>query len=66
MGITLSSFRISYPHPYRITYFRERSTLKINEKGWVPILSDTITDTKGSLYIFFVLHRELLVAGRRS
>lgn len=32
----------------------------MNEKGWVPILFDTITDTKDSPYIFFVLHRELL------
>ena len=42
-----------YPHPYRITYFREGSTLKINEKGWVPILFDNITDTKGPPYYFF-------------
>ena len=59
-GITLSSSRLSYPHPYRITYFREGPTVKIDEEGWVPILLDTITDTNGSPYIFFVLHRELL------
>jgi len=61
MGMTLSSSKISYPHLYQITYLREGLTLKINEKGWTPILFDTITDTKGSAYIFFVLHRELLV-----
>jgi acyl-CoA synthetase (AMP-forming)/AMP-acid ligase II len=60
VGITLSSSKFSYPHPYRITYFREGSTLKINEKGWVPILFDTITDTNGPPYIFFSLRRELL------
>jgi len=66
MGITLSSSKISYPHPYRITYFRGGSTLKMNEKGWVPILFDTITDTKDSPYIFFVLHRELLATSMGS
>ena len=60
MGITLSSSRLSYPHPYRITYSREGPTVKIDEEEWVPILLDTITDTNGSPYIFFVLHRELL------
>ena len=61
VGITLSSSKISYPHLYWITYFREGSILKINKKGWIPILFDTITDTKGPPYIFFALHRELLV-----
>jgi len=60
VGITLSSSKISYPHLYRITYFRGSSTVKIDEKGRVPILLDTITYTKGSPYIFFMLHRELL------
>jgi hypothetical protein len=32
VGITLSSSKISYPHLYWITYFREGSTFKINEK----------------------------------
>jgi hypothetical protein len=36
-GITLSSSKISYPPPYRITYFREGLTLEINEKEWIFI-----------------------------
>src|SRR4030043_1475714 len=51
VGIPLSSSKISYPHLYRITYFREGSTLKMNKKGWIPILFDTITDTKGPPFI---------------
>ena len=60
----LSSSNISYPPLYRITYFREGSTLKINEKGWAPILFDIITDTKGPPYIFFRVSPR--IAGRIS
>ncbi len=46
-------FKISFPSLYQINLFWEGSIVKINEKGWIPILFDTTTETKGTPYIFF-------------
>lgn len=60
VGIPLSSSKISYPHLYWITYFREGSILKINKKDGFPFYSTPQLKLRVPSIFFFMLHRELL------